>query len=270
MRNPSTRSKSTSTNQHTMTPSLLLVICTALALMLPSASGFPSRFGKNVQKQTTLESTKGDNSNDRKPWEIFRFLQQSSKFVTLPFLAGKTQLKVIQPGAVLWSASERKHAFTMAPLDDVVMGGASSSTFDGNTGIWTGTVTDANNGGFIGIRSTPSFLWNMNSCKGLEYKLKTSSSTTKSFKFAVRDSTEFNGIVWATSVDVKPGLSTVKVPFDKQVPTLFAKIVPDQTFRKDNVVGIQLTFSKFAYDGGLNPKFSLGGVNLQIIEIRAY
>jgi hypothetical protein len=253
-----------------MTPSLLLVICTALALMLPSASAFPSRFGQNIQKQTILESTKGDNSNDRKPWEIFRFLQQSSKFVTLPFLAGKTQLKVIQPGAVLWSASERKHAFTMAPLDDVVMGGASSSTFDGNTGIWTGTVTDANNGGFIGIRSTPNFLWNMNSCKGLEYKLKTSSSTTKSFKFAVRDSTEFNGIVWATSVDVKPGSSTVKVPFDKQAPTLFAKIVPDQTFRKDNVVGIQLTFSKFAYDGGLNPKFSLGGVNLQIIEIRAY
>jgi hypothetical protein len=71
-------------------------------------------------------------------------------------------------------------------------------------------------------------------------------------------------------VNVKPGSSTVRVPFEKQVPTLFAKIVPDQTFRKDNVVGIQIAFSKFAYDGGLNPKFSLGGVNLQILEIRAY
>jgi hypothetical protein len=247
---------------------LLLVI--SLALILPSALGFPSRTGQNIQRQTILQSTKGDSSNDRKPWEIFRFLQQSSKFVNLPFLAGNKELKVIQPGAVLWTASERKNAFTMAPLDDVVMGGASSSTFDGNTGIWTGTVTDANNGGFIGIRSTPSFLWNMNSCKGLEYKLKTSSSTTKRFKFVVRDSTEFNGITWATSVDVKPGSSTVKVPFAKQVPTLFAKIIPDQTFRKDNVVGLQIAFSKFAYGGDLNPKFSLGGVNLQIIEIRAY
>lgn len=252
------------------TSSLLLVICTALALTLPSALGFPSHSGHTIPKQTILQSTKGDKSNDRKPWEIFRFFEQSSKFVTLPFLAGKTQLKVIQPGAVLWSASERKHAFNMAPLDDVVMGGRSSSTFDSNTGIWTGTVTDANNGGFIGIRSTPSFLWNMNSCKGLEYKLKTSSPTTKSYKFAVRDSTEFNGIVWATSVDVKPGSSTVKVPFAKAIPTQFANVVPGQTFRKDNVVGIQLTYSKFAYGGDLNPKFSLGGVNLQIIEIRAY
>jgi hypothetical protein len=250
--------------------SLLLVICTAIALVLPSAFGLPSRLGHTIDNQTILQSTKGDSSNDRKPWEVLRFLQQSSKFVNLPFLAGNKELKVLQPGAVLWKASERKNAFTMAPLDDVVMGGASSSTFDSNTGIWTGTVTDANNGGFIGIRSTPGFLWNMNSCKGLEYKLKTSSSTVKSYKFAVRDSTEFNGITWATSVDVKPGLSTVKVPFAKQVPTLFAKIVPNQTFRKDNVVGIQIAFSKFAYDGGLNPKFSLGGVNLQIMEIRAY
>jgi hypothetical protein len=250
---------------------LLLFICTALALVLPCASGFFSRSGQNIQKQTILQSSKGDNSNDRKPWEVFRFLQQSSKFVTLPFLApGKTQLKVLQPGAVLWKASERKNDFTMAPLDDVVMGGASSSTFDSNTGIWTGTVTDANNGGFIGIRNTPGFLWNMNSCKGLEYKLRTSSSKTKRYKFVARDSTDFNGITWASSVDVKPGLSTVKVPFAKQVPALFAKTVPDQTFRKDNVVGIQIAFSKFAFDGGLNPKFSLGDVNLQILEIRAY
>jgi hypothetical protein len=218
-----------------------------------------------------LQSTKGDSGNDRKPWEVLRFLQQSSKFVTLPFLApGDKQLKVLQPGAVLWKASERKNDFSFSPLDDVVMGGASSSTFDSNTGIWRGTVTDANNGGFIGIRSTPGFLWNMNSCKGLEYKLKTSSSKTKTYKFVSRDSTEFNGITWATSVDVKPGLSTVKVPFAKQVPTLFAKIIPDETFRKDNVVGLQIAFSKFAFDGGLNTKFSLGDVNLQILEIRAY
>jgi hypothetical protein len=52
------------------TPSLLLVICMTLALMLPSALGFPSRFGQNSQKQTIVQSTKGDNSNDRKPWEI--------------------------------------------------------------------------------------------------------------------------------------------------------------------------------------------------------
>jgi hypothetical protein len=60
---------------------------------------------------------------------------------------GNNKLKVLQPGD--------------ASSDDVVMGGTSSSTFDSNTGIWTGTVTTVDSyGGFIGIRSVPGFLWN--------------------------------------------------------------------------------------------------------------
>jgi hypothetical protein len=46
--------------------------------------------------------------------------------------------------------------------------------------------------------------------------------------------------------------------------------VPDQTFRKDNVVGVQLAYSKFEYDGDLNPNFCLGAVDLEILEMRAY
>jgi hypothetical protein len=275
---------------------VLFLVSTTLALLyLPYSFSFcevqqiHSHSHSHSQKISSfqsmiLKSTQDSNNsnNDRKPWEVLRFLRQSSKFVSLPFLGGgnnnnnNKEKKDLLPGDVLWKADadmSKQYAFTMAPLDDVVMGGASSSTFDVKTGIWAGTVTDANNGGFIGIRSTPGFLWNMEQCNGLEYKLKTSTlaaAKVKRFKFIVRDSTEFNGITWATSADVKPGVSTVKVPFSKQVPTLFAKTVENQTFRKDNVVGIQIAFSKFEYDGGLNPKFSVGGVNLQIIEIRAY
>jgi outer membrane protein assembly factor BamB len=63
---------------------------------------------------------------------------------------------VIKPGEILWtptssSSSSSSSLLRFAPLDDVVMGGASYSTIDNNTGIWCGYVTDANNGGFVGI-----------------------------------------------------------------------------------------------------------------------
>ena len=218
---------------------------------------------------------------ERRPWEVLRFVQQSSKFVSLPFLGGTAQEKKVRPGDKLWSAAgDLDNSFTMAPLDDVVMGGASASSFDRNTGTWSGSVTDANNGGFIGIRSTPGFQWDCSACQGLEWKLKLvgagegasgGGGGIKRFKFVLRDTTDFNGITWSSSVDVKPGReSTVKIPFDKLIPARFARIIPDETFRKDNVVGVQLAFSKFEYDGDLNPNFSLGDVKVQLLELRAY
>jgi len=228
------------------------------------------------------ESTTTKTASDRQPWEPLRFVRQSSKFMSMNPLRKKDE-RVIQPGNTLWTAGTA-NAFQLAPLDDVVMGGVSSSTFDNDTGLWKGKVTDANNGGFIGIRSTPSFEWNMENCSGIELKVKTASEKTQRFKFVVRDSTDFNGVCWTTSIDVggsnpvlklftsseNSGVTTVKIPFRKQVPTIFARTVPDQVFQKDNVVGVQLAYSKFEYDGDLNPNFSLGDMDLQILEMSAY
>lgn len=165
------------------------------------------------------------------------------------------------------------------------MGGASSSTFDNVSGTWTGQVTDANNGGFIGIRSFPACQWDMSACQGIEFKLR-GGKLGKRFKVVIRDSTDFNGVCWTTSVDIGGGLpklfrnamnqdggettTTVRIPFDKQIPTIFAKTVPGKSFQKDSVMGVQLAYSKFEYDGDLNPKFEVGDVELQILEIKAY
>lgn len=278
--------------------SLLLLSCVCLATLPAAVSGFAAENNSEGGWKTRpavpeLEQPRTpDNPEIRQRWDALRFVQQSSKFVSLPFQ--EKQQRTVQPGDVLWQAGSDSNDFTMSPLDDVVMGGVSSSTFDGNTGKWTGTVTDANNGGFIGIRSTPTFEWDMTSCKGLEWKVKTTAPNAKRFKFVLRDSTDFNGITWTTSADIagtrrnplldlfpqKQGTSppsdsggavtTVKVPFDELIPALFARTVPDQTFRKDNVVGLQVAFSKFEYDGDLNPKFELGGVDLQLLDLRAY
>mmetsp|Transcript_22923 Transcript_22923/g.49592 ORF Transcript_22923/g.49592 Transcript_22923/m.49592 type:complete len:265 (+) Transcript_22923:153-947(+) len=219
-----------------------------------------------------------DNDNDeRKPWDIFRFVSQSSKFVTppsLPFIGGgkKGTKRKIGPGETLWTPSSSQNFFNFAPLDDVVMGGASSSTIDNNTGIWTGTVTDANNGGFVGIRSTPfknGVSLDVRNCAGVELRLRKGGG--QRFKFVVRDSTEFNGICWSTEFDaVEKKGGVIRIPFAKQVPTIFGKTVSGKQFDDQNLAGFQLTYSKFAFDGQLNKNFQLGDFALQILELKLY
>jgi Complex I intermediate-associated protein 30 (CIA30) len=260
----------------------------------------------------------------RKGWDFVRFLQQSSKFVSiipsLPSFMGRNPLlgtsdstsTLINPGQILWVPKMDVTAikttkgipvssFSFGPLDDVVMGGVSSSTFDNDKGIWSGIVTDTNNGGFIGIRTYPSFQWDMSKCQGIELKLKVPNKHQgKRMKFVLRDTTQFNGICWTTSFDMTPtvlsfdlrpsslGFRTksfltsegfnsdgnreisVRLSFDRLVPTLFAKTMKGEKLRKDSVVAMQLAFSKFEYDGDLNPKFELGELEIQILEISSY
>jgi len=244
----------------------------APAPAIPSSSTFASTkfklngFSLDAAKEPTSSST-----DSRKRWDFVRFVRQSSRFVSLPFAprAPSLTLDNVRPGDILWQ-QQGTNAFTMAPLDDVVMGGVSASRFEDRTGQWTGTVTDENNGGFVGIRSTPSFQWNMDNCAGLEWKLVFNGTKKRRFKFVLRDSTDFNGITWTTSVDLKPGKNTVRIPFQKQIPALFAKTVPDQVFQREHVVGVQIAYSKFEYDGDLNPNFAVGAVDLQLLELKAF
>ena len=235
---------------------------------------------------TVLTATTNDNdtTNRRRSggWNVFRFLEQSSRFASpLSFLSNNQKRDssiTIRPGNVLWKVPDGKNdnpnAFTFAPLDDVIMGGVSSSKFDTTTGTWSGYVTDDNNGGFVGIRSTPNVQWDMSNCRGIQIELS-SDNMPRRLKVVVRDSTAFNRVAWTTIVDTssskwEKNKATVQIPFSKQVPTIFARKVPDQTFRPSNVVGIQLVYSKFDYDGDVNPYFRVGDVQLQVQAIKAY
>ena len=220
---------------------------------------------------TTTLFAERTSSTSRRPWNVVQFIQQSSRFVSL-FPTAKTQKKTIRAGEIIWKAGAGASSddFTFAPLDDVVMGGASSSTFDTATGKWTGEVTDANNGGFIGIRSTPFIEYDMSKCTGIQLKVTPGNRESLRLKVVVRDSTDFNGIGWTTSVNIDGKGSTVKIPFKKQVPMRFAQTVSGPSFGADRVRGLQLVFSKFEYDGALNPKFRSGDFSLQVEEVRTY
>lgn len=259
---------------------LLLV---ALCLIPSKIMGFVPRGLQTPTKPssstTELYEQQTSDKQGRKPWNVFRFVQQSSRFVTPPF-ASSSSKQAVQPGQVLWQPGRKQQQlFQWAPLDDVVMGGVSYSTLDNASGLWKGSVTDANSGGFVGIRSTPNVQLDLTKCKGLEWTFQSSSNMPRRLKVVLRDSTDFNGIAWTTSVDIpsnKKGQVTVKVPLNAKsfVPTRFAQIVKDsQTakgIQKDSVTALQLVYSKFEYEGALNPQFQVGDFDLQILQVKAY
>ena len=85
------------------------------------------------------------------------------------------------------------------------------------------------------------------------------------------DSSDSTTTTTRTTMTSTKSTTTVRIPFDKQIPTLFAKTVAGATkFQKDSIVGVQLAYSKFEYDGAFNPKFTVGDLQLEIVEIKAY
>ena len=260
-----------------------------------SVSGF-APFMRNIRSESPSTRLHQQNQSaekeKRKPWDVLRFVQQSSKFVSLPFVpSSKASKQRVQPGQVLWqpasssSNKNKKQPFQWAPLDDVVMGGASQSDLDNNSGLWKGLVTDANNGGFVGIRTTPNNLQlDLTNCRGLEWTFQTSPQMPRRLKVVLRDSTDFNGIAWTTSVDIpnntllgnKNQQVKVKLPLNSKslVPTKFARIINDASVQggidKTSITALQLVYSKFEYEGALNPKFQAGDFDLQLLEVKAY
>jgi len=252
------------------------------------------------------ENTKNDNEQQdekQEKWDPIRFVTQSSKFFSLPSISFSDKSSIIiSPGDILWSAfssndneSNSDQLFTFAPLDDVVMGGVSSSGFDSQTGIWKGTVSEANSGGFVGIRSTPFKFdgFNMEECNGIEVVV--GGLKGKGLKIVLRDSKDFNGICWSTffsdqekakgsKFDVSSLLSifdkskddmmkeetVIRIALDELIPTIFARTLPDEILNRQTIQGFQFAYSKFLFDKDLNPYFELGEFEFSLKEIRAY
>jgi hypothetical protein len=210
-------------------------------------------------------------------WELGRFLKTAAFYDAvlprIPFFAKKlSSERNFIKDKIIWS-NEKRNGIEWGPLDDVVMGGISRSnlepgqSFDGN---WTGIVTTENNGGFAGIRTklfqTP---YNLSTSTGL---ILNCLGDGKRYKFIARDDAEWNGIAWSYSFDTNAGKPIkVTIPFDKLLPTKFARSVNiGRKFDKSQLAGIQLSLSKFEYDGALNPKFAEGPFALKILSIEKY
>jgi hypothetical protein len=231
-----------------------------------------------------FESKDSSKSKEKRPWEFGRFLKTAGFYGALkpkiPIVSGivkKLRTRNIDPLAfkpadVLWNSSGggRDKNIMWGPLDDVVMGGASKSELEPGdvfNGCWKGVLTTANSGGFTGIR-TKQFSplpYDVSACKGIALRVRGDGNR---YKCIIRDDEDWNGIAWAHSFDTTPGEDiTVPVPFESFKPTRFAKIVPGLKFNKKTLHGIQMSLSKFEYDGGMNPRCESGPFELNIESI---
>ncbi|KAJ1278702.1 hypothetical protein BS78_04G098700 [Paspalum vaginatum] len=171
-------------------------------------------------------------------------------------------------GKIVWGA-----------LDDVVMGGVSESTFQilttgsetgGPTGLFKGSVSTSNNGGFTSIR-TKNFTVpeDLSAYHGIELRVK---GDGRRYKLIIRTSYEWDTVGYTASFDTTKGeWQSVKVPFSSLRPVFRARTMTDAPpFDASNITSLQLMFSKFEYDGKLNPTFSEGPFELPFSSIRAY
>ncbi|KAJ4703698.1 NAD(P)-binding Rossmann-fold superfamily protein [Melia azedarach] len=164
-------------------------------------------------------------------------------------------------------------------LDDVVMGGVSQSTFQidrtggengGPTGLFKGVVSTANNGGFTSIR-TRNFAEpeDISAYDGLELRLN---GDGHRYKLIVRTSSDWDTVGYTASFDTIGGQwQSIRLPFSSLRPIFRARTVSDAPpFDPSNIISLQLMFSKFEYDGKLNPTFVEGAFQLPVSSIRAY
>ncbi|CAN6444643.1 unnamed protein product [Victoria cruziana] len=164
-------------------------------------------------------------------------------------------------------------------LDDVVMGGVSESTFQiisngsesgGATGIFKGRVSTANNGGFTSIR-TKNFPvpLDVSAYDGLELRLRGDGCR---YKLILRTSSEWDTVGYTAIFNTVNGeWQNVQVQFSSLRPIFRARTVKDAPpFDPSRIISLQLMYSKFEYDGKLNPTFKEGEFQLPISSIRAY
>lgn len=220
-------------------------------------------------------------NNKSQRWEFGRFLKTAQFYNALtpkiPFLSATKRSDSIRmlPNDILWKSDDVNNKINVewGPLDDVVMGGVSKSELEPGqkfNGIWKGFVTSANNGGFTGIR-TKLFKQPLDATTSTGIVIKVKGDGNR-YKFILRDDNDWNGVAWSTSFDTtKNSMKAIKLPFNSFKPTRFARVLDgDKKYNKKNMTAMQISLSKFEYDGGLNPKFKEGDFELTIDSIALY
>lgn len=163
------------------------------------------------------------------------------------------------------------------PVDDVVMGGVSSSTLSfpsRGVGRFTGTVSTENFGGFASVRTLPFRTpLNLQGYDGFELLVR---GDGKRYKFIVRCDDRWDGIAYACSFDTKDSRATttwqrVRLPFERFVAVFRGSTRPNERpMDIAHMQAFQIMLSKFEYDGELNPQFSAGEFFLELRSIGAY
>ncbi|KAK8487633.1 hypothetical protein V6N11_061617 [Hibiscus sabdariffa] len=261
---------------------------------ITKASTLPSEYFKGVRKVINAASViigpkEGDTPDRAKYSQGVKFFEPEVKgdspemveYIGMKNLINAVRESVgLQTGKLLFGFEDQiSKELDWGALDDVVMGGVSESTFQIDrtggengkpTGLFKGIVSTANNGGFSSTRtknfSSPA---DLSAYDGLELRLK---GDGRRYKLIVCTSTDWDTVGYTASFDTVVGQwQSIRLPFSTLRPIFRARTVSDaQPFDPSNVVSFQLMFSKFEYDGKLNPTFVEGPFELPLSSIKAY
>lgn len=215
-------------------------------------------------------------------WDAGRFLQTLSYFDAIPVVSWLQQMFFgSNPPApphiqanVIFDFSQATNPANQAwgALDDVVMGGVSSSSlqFQDAAALFTGMVSTANSGGFASVR-TRNFEppLNLSSYSGIELQVR---GDGQRYKFLIRDEDSWDSLAYAYSFDTVPNQwISVRIPFNLMTPVFRAKTVNNgQALNPTRIRSLQLMLSKFEYNGALNPHFQPGEFRLEVKTIAGY
>lgn len=232
-------------------------------------------------------------------WDVCRFLRTLTYFGVIPFfskvtwvqslrgsdldpfvanLPGKQGVQLQDQGMKIFdfgqmnSRSDDPLSSIWGAVDDVVMGGVSSSRLQAAAGhvVFTGTVSTANSGGFASVRTRnfePPF--NLSTYSGIRINVRGDGNR---YKFLLRDAVQWDGLAYSYSFDTVAGTwMFVDIPFDAMTPVLRARTMHDApAIDVHSVRAFQFMVSKFEYDGSLNPAFEPGSFELSIESVDAY
>lgn len=219
-------------------------------------------------------------------WNVGRFLETLSFFRavplvgSLPWLAAPTEAAPILPGpprgeadvtVIDFAAATTAQRQLWGSLDDVVMGGVSRSglSWIAEGARFSGEVSTANSGGFASVRSRnlePPL--NLSGYRGLRLQLRGDGNR---YKFFLRDSEGWDSLAYAQAFDTVAGQEiTVDLPFERFQPVFRARIVEAPPLNQASIRSLQVMLSKFEFDRQLNPRFSAGPFQLDLIRLSAY
>ncbi len=218
----------------------------------------------------------------RQPWNVGRFMQTLTYFEVLPVISWFQKMlpaftppapPQLQAGLIFDFRQPMKDLDqTWGVLDDVVMGGASTSSLQlqDETALFSGTVTTANSGGFASVR-TRNFEppLDLSNHTGIELQVK---GDGQRYKFLMRDEDSWDSVAYAYSFDTTADQwKTVQIPFTEMTAVFRAKTVPDASpINQKQIRSLQLMLSKFEYNGQLNPSFQPGEFRLCVQTIGVY
>lgn len=256
---------------------------------------------RRFDTKITAEKSSSSSSSQRQPWDFGRFVKTVLYFnpppnplsaiqslftptTTTPSPIPTTATAMQSNLFLIYAPGELSSspAKEWGPVDDVVMGGVSSSNFVTKTtsagqtvGVFTGNVTTANNGGFCSTRTRnlqPAL--DVSSYSGFELKIQ---GNGLRFKLVAKTDTSWDGIGYTASFDTTASgndtdsWQTIRIPFSSLVPVFRAKTqLGAAPFDSSSLVSFQLMLSKFEYDGKLNPTFKEGPFSLPVAYIGVY